>query len=1027
MRRTACTTTTLLALVMAWAACGQLDAIDPDRCGNGVLERGEDCDTFESLAGGELCLSAGQPGQCRYSCAAKDGAASSDPTNGRYSCPDGWGCGADGLCRRHSGELGDQLSTAQAVGRWFDVGDFDGDDRLDVISVSDSVVSVDYLEEGVYRQSHRFPFEAEGLPSVADANRDGIADLLTPSLRGLALLRGSPTRTLIATTFPSLAIPIAQQLLFVSIDMVPELADLIPGGEFERYPGDEPIVVTDNRARAVINSVLYAADVTDVSPVVLQVEEVEGKAFAAVFDETVDVHGAYTETPEQLVFPTADGVTLYRLSVRAADVPTFGLTPVFFMDATTETNAELTPPASHPSRTQVTLPAEHRLNEAMATQANGEGLAPGESRWRCGAGYALADEHLDLVIDAFDLSDLSAPDVPSVPLVAFGLGDGNFHSNPCELADVIANLIPADNAFARPDWWQGCATPSLGIGDVDGDGAPDIVTADRTYLSGLIPAGAEDQVRLCSSQTQVFHPDVTIFTEVGIADFDGDGIGDVVATNTEASVDFLTSTASQPALRHVKRVLTAPAEALRLGDYDGDGLMDAAFAENRGSEFAIDVLFGELGAIPGEPRTVAVVDELISIEEASFPRAVIVDAPTAENDAPEDLLIAVREPNADFGVRVAILDGRADRQLQAPFIYSQQTGGDSAAYIPYGAAIGPFDVSCNEDEAADGNELVVFVTGGLSEPLAREYPATNLGSACVDDDARFTVAETSFSDLGLASSDLARATAVIPVSYRAADDPTVTVTEPLVTTFNFVEGARQIELFFPKKDTSGGDLAWLREGSVTIPDATVAGADATDVPDPTSPIRKWSPFINNVAASCALWPGGDAGLAFLAVHDDGTCPEGSGAVSTPASMVLHVFPPETLQAIQFSSLAGALEIRHGANEAILGYACLNLDEDVEQELVMLKVLGEIDHCVESFESPPPFTAELRVAEVVNGELVVRDEPLGTLSESQLFLDNSALPPASGLAAADFNRDGVDDLFVATPTNGIVWFGKPVAP
>ena len=55
----------VLACVVAVVSCARLTPIEPELCGNGVIERGEDCDRFESsLFGADL-----HPGARRFAVA----------------------------------------------------------------------------------------------------------------------------------------------------------------------------------------------------------------------------------------------------------------------------------------------------------------------------------------------------------------------------------------------------------------------------------------------------------------------------------------------------------------------------------------------------------------------------------------------------------------------------------------------------------------------------------------------------------------------------------------------------------------------------------------------------------------------------------------------------------------------------------------------------------------------------------------------------------------------------------------------
>jgi hypothetical protein len=87
----------LAALAFAASACSSQKTHSEGVCGNGAVDpsNGEDCDSFAdpALGAGTHCAPAGSVDQCHYTC----------DVAGASACPTGWGCGADGLCRRASG------------------------------------------------------------------------------------------------------------------------------------------------------------------------------------------------------------------------------------------------------------------------------------------------------------------------------------------------------------------------------------------------------------------------------------------------------------------------------------------------------------------------------------------------------------------------------------------------------------------------------------------------------------------------------------------------------------------------------------------------------------------------------------------------------------------------------------------------------------------------------------------------------------------------------------------------------------
>ena len=77
-------------LSLAAAGCADLEPMVAGECGNGVVEpeRGEECDSFPE----GTCRPPGAEHECRLDCS-------------ETTCPDGYGCGLDGLCRKPSGKF----------------------------------------------------------------------------------------------------------------------------------------------------------------------------------------------------------------------------------------------------------------------------------------------------------------------------------------------------------------------------------------------------------------------------------------------------------------------------------------------------------------------------------------------------------------------------------------------------------------------------------------------------------------------------------------------------------------------------------------------------------------------------------------------------------------------------------------------------------------------------------------------------------------------------------------------------------
>src|SRR5204863_247613 len=126
------------------------------------------------------------------------------------------------------------------------------------------------------------------------------------------------------------------------------------------------------------------------------------------------------------------------------------------------------------------------------------------------------------------------------------------------------------------------------VGDVSGDGKPDIVTANQGggSLSVLLGNGnGTFQAKL--DQVTGGSP-----VSVAIGDLNGDGKGDLVTANGAATIALLLSNGNGAFQQKVDVGTGVGPNSVTIGDVNGDGNMDIVTANSSGAEKAVWVVLG---------------------------------------------------------------------------------------------------------------------------------------------------------------------------------------------------------------------------------------------------------------------------------------------------------------------------------------------------------------------------------------------------------------------------------------------------
>lgn len=145
---------------------------------------------------------------------------------------------------------------------------------------------------------------------------------------------------------------------------------------------------------------------------------------------------------------------------------------------------------------------------------------------------------------------------------------------------VIVLLNRGDGTLADPVPYD-VPGSTIAVGDVDGDGKPDIATTDATGLVQILIN--QGNGTFSRSSPSVAGGGITLLS-MAMADLNGDGAADIVTTNT-----FAQESDARPGWVTVLSRNTVPAEAapllqgnattgVAIGDLNGDGMMDIAAA-----------------------------------------------------------------------------------------------------------------------------------------------------------------------------------------------------------------------------------------------------------------------------------------------------------------------------------------------------------------------------------------------------------------------------------------------------------------
>jgi hypothetical protein len=152
-------------------SCAELSDRPDGVCGNGITEpqANEDCDFQDG------CVAPGELNACFWSCDAET------------PCPDGFGCGTDGVCRAPGYDFTSGPTVSEGRVAWLRAADMDGDGRDDLVFVTAEQAQDEGDVSVVFSGPDGTPANTvswervKSRVNVGDADGDGLADVLLTS------------------------------------------------------------------------------------------------------------------------------------------------------------------------------------------------------------------------------------------------------------------------------------------------------------------------------------------------------------------------------------------------------------------------------------------------------------------------------------------------------------------------------------------------------------------------------------------------------------------------------------------------------------------------------------------------------------------------------------------------------------------------------------------------------------------------------------------------------------------------------
>jgi hypothetical protein len=623
----------LLFVALAASACSNLQPIGGEICGNRVVEpdAGEDCD------GGEQCGTlADGAAACRFTCAAEQ------------ACPSGYGCGADGICRQHSG-LFELALESDEITLHAQAADIDGDGRLDLFRTSSDAAVAEFfssdLRTEVTTTLTRLPNDVAPLVTQLTFDEagepDGRADVILNAESastfgsGLAVYRAQADRSLAPTAYSTIGLGGVEALGVAVNAITPFSAEEILG--FVQTP---------------VGAQLVGLGSSSLQPHPLPVNDVPVDPRDITGTATGDLV-TFGPPCDELVWTAAEAEP-YELYVFSPCEPNVDSMSAEWTDNPASVQVVTLPEPLFIPIVEEFLPASYQSNVFVADMDND------------------GDEDIVVLLESGDLKPVwwienpSSPDVNPPPPE-----DDDWENAPIHQLTRVSLYEPEGDAPGVDVWLSACESLTepggygdlLAVADLNEDGAVDFISDDAIWVSRAAVGGGADE------KTYLLVDSCLDWGNAVVADFDRNRTLDIAATRRfRTGVDLALSSGDGAFTRN--RISTQrEVYHLSAGDFDGDFVTDLALMEvedplldELGPEEFLeptDTLFVAFGAASGgfeEPQSLGTLRASQGLVSGRF----------EGGDATDDMLVVAR--NAKSELAIGLFTGNGARQIVSPFL-----------------------------------------------------------------------------------------------------------------------------------------------------------------------------------------------------------------------------------------------------------------------------------------------------------------------------------------------------------------------